>query len=326
MRRWSAAGLALGLGVLIAVLAWQGLAIVAAGLAEAGWQLLWLPVYFLFPLALAAASWQALFPPGVGPGPGLAVRGTWVALAVNWLLPVAQVGGELARGRVAVQRGLPLPETAASLVADKTLQVVSQLAYTLLGVALFAGQYTGQTLVAAALGGSALLAALTFGFYRVQRRGLFGLLSRMVHRLLGEASRERVEQAASQSDSALHAVYGRRGRLAAALAWRVGCRLAMAGEVYLALQFLGEPVSLADAIILESLGQAVRSAAFAIPGGLGAQEAGFALLGLALGIGPDTGLALSLAKRVRELALGLPGLAAWQLAEARRAVPGGAPG
>ena len=326
MRRWSALGLALGLGLLIALLAWQGLATVAEGLARAGWQVLWLPCWFLFPLALAAASWRALFPAGREPGAGLAVRATWIALAVNWLLPVAQVGGELARGRVAVQQGLPLPETAASLVADKTLQVVSQVAYTLLGVALFAGQYTGGTVVAVALGGTAALAGLTFAFYRVQRAGLFGLLSRMVRRLLGDGSRERVEQAAHAADTALHAVYGRRGRLAAALAWRMGFRLAMAGEVCLALQFLGEPVSLADAIILESLGQAVRAAAFAIPGGLGAQEAGFALLGMALGIGPDTGLALSLAKRVRELVLGLPGLAAWQLAEARRAVPGSAAG
>jgi len=32
-----------------------------------------------------------------------------------------------------------------------------------------------------------------------------------------------------------------------------------------------------------------------------------------LGIGPETALALSLAKRVRELLLGIPGLIAWQL-------------
>ncbi len=64
-------------------------------------------------------------------------------------------------------------------------------------------------------------------------------------------------------------------------------------------------------MILESLGQAVRAAAFIVPGGLGAQEGSFVLLGAALGIGPDLSLAFALCKRVRELAVGLPALALW---------------
>lgn len=62
----------------------------------------------------------------------------------------------------------------------------------------------------------------------------------------------------------------------------------------------------------ESLGQAVRAAAFAVPGALGVQEGGYVVLGGALGIPPDTCLALSLAKRAREILLGLPGLLAWR--------------
>jgi hypothetical protein len=37
------------------------------------------------------------------------------------------------------------------------------------------------------------------------------------------------------------------------------------------------------------------------------------MLGRVLGLGPETALALSLAKRVREVVLGIPGLIAWQL-------------
>jgi hypothetical protein len=37
------------------------------------------------------------------------------------------------------------------------------------------------------------------------------------------------------------------------------------------------------------------------------------VLASALGLGPDTGLALSLTRRVREVVLGLPGLVAWQI-------------
>ena len=41
------------------------------------------------------------------------------------------------------------------------------------------------------------------------------------------------------------------------------------------------------------------------------------LLGNLLGIPGEIALALSLVRRVRELALGIPGLAAWQFLEAR---------
>ena len=42
------------------------------------------------------------------------------------------------------------------------------------------------------------------------------------------------------------------------------------------------------------------------------------LFGALLGLPADLALAVSLTKRVRELALGLPGLAAWQWVEGRR--------
>ena len=80
---------------------------------------------------------------------------------------------------------------------------------------------------------------------------------------------------------------------------------------------MGHPVSLIEALILESLTQAVRAAAFVVPAGLGVQEGGLVLIGGALGLSPDLSLALSLAKRFRELIVGLPGLLVWQLRERR---------
>lgn len=70
-------------------------------------------------------------------------------------------------------------------------------------------------------------------------------------------------------------------------------------------------------LVLQSLGKPARGAAFFVPGGLGVQEGSFMLVGSALGLGPDAGLALSLVKRFRELMMGLPGLLSWQLVEGR---------
>jgi hypothetical protein len=66
--------------------------------------------------------------------------------------------------------------------------------------------------------------------------------------------------------------------------------------------------------VIESLIQAVSSAAFFVPGALGVQEGGFILIGGALGLSPPTSLALAGARRIRDLLIFLPGLLAWQVA------------
>ena len=89
-------------------------------------------------------------------------------------------------------------------------------------------------------------------------------------------------------------------------------------EVLIAMSLMGHPVTVTEATIIESLTNAIRGAAFAIPGGFGVQEGGLVLLGHLMGISPETALALSLVKRVPDLALGLPGLLAWHWLEMRR--------
>jgi hypothetical protein len=95
----------------------------------------------------------------------------------------------------------------------------------------------------------------------------------------------------------------------------VGCT-----ETWLALRWLGHPVGFAAALVLESLTQAARHLFFFVPAGLGVQEAGLIGVGHVLGIGRDVAIALSLAKRMREILFGLPALAAWQWIEGRRAL------
>jgi uncharacterized membrane protein YbhN (UPF0104 family) len=90
-------------------------------------------------------------------------------------------------------------------------------------------------------------------------------------------------------------------------------------EVWIALRIMHQPVGLYESLILQSLVYAIRAVWFAVPSGLGVQEGGFVLVGHLLGIGPETALALSLASRLPDVALGLPGLAAWHWLETRRA-------
>jgi putative membrane protein len=160
-----------------------------------------------------------------------------------------------------------------------------------------------------------LLAVGIYTFYRIQQAGLFVAAVKLGAKLVGRFDWSRVSDGAGNVDEAVRGTYARRAEFWQGCAWRFAARVVAAGEVWLAFQFLGHPISIADAIVIESIGQAVRGAAFIVPGALGVQEGGYMLLAAALGIGPELGLALSLCKRVRELAIGIPGLVAWKLWE-----------
>ena len=68
------------------------------------------------------------------PLPGV-VRATWVGLACNWLLPVAQVGGEIAKARMLSSPSRDLVPWAA-MILDKTFQLVTQCCFGALGLGL----------------------------------------------------------------------------------------------------------------------------------------------------------------------------------------------
>jgi len=180
-----------------------------------------------------------------------------------------------------------------------------------LGVALLgaqAGHFSEHALRVSALVASGFLAVQIGGFYLLQRRGFFSKLIRAANRFAGKRDWSQWVSRAEAIDLAIQGIYGRVSGVAASfllglVGWLVGT-----GEVYLILVLLGHPVSWLAALLLESLGQAIRGAAFAVPGALGVQEGGYLLLAPLAGLPADAALALSLGKRAREILLGLPGL------------------
>ncbi len=289
---------------------------VGALLVTGGPSLLVVVPWMALPLLCAALSWRLLFPPGA-PRPGFPAlyRATWIGLAVNWLLPVAQIGGEIAKARLLIGAGRPATLISASVVADQTLQVVSQILFSLAGFALIM-LVVGATAPIEVAGASVLLLGLgTWAFYRIQRRGLFRFFRPVVLKLVPALHRATVTEAGGAVDQALGQIYDRHGRVAAALAWRLAYRVALAGEVWLVMVLIGQPVTLLEALIIETMVQTARNAAFVVPAGLGVQEGALVLVLGALGIGVEPALALAAAKRVRELGVGVPGLLAWQATE-----------
>jgi len=307
-------GLALGLALFAALVAWQGLGDVVATLRSAGAGLLVVAAFHVLPLVLDALGWRALLPAAARPTVLEFALGRWIGESVNSLLPVLQIGGSLARTSFLRRRGVPGGLAGASVVVDVTLVVVSQVAFSLVGVAALVALTGGGRIGLVASLGALLLAALGAGFWIAQGRGLFGAGGRALERFLEREEGPSLGLRAEEIDRSVAELHRDRSALAGSFGWHLASWIAGVGEVWLALRFLGTPVGMSAALLLESLGQAVRAAAFAVPGALGVQEGGFVVLGGALGIPPDTCLALSLAKRAREVLLGLPGLVAWRAA------------
>lgn len=318
MKRWLLIGWFTGLALVTGLIISQGITAIQGVFDVVGGQIFWLAGFYLIPLLCAALSWYYLFPPQLKPSTWLIVYTTWIGLAINWLLPVAQVGGEIVRTKLLINKGYPFSTTAASTVVDQTLQIATQALYALLGLGLFLYHWQDLQLLVAMIGGILYLALLGLIFYRLQKAGLFGAIASLSRPILSLDRHENLAEAGKQVDLAVQKMYNRTPQLALAFAWRIAFRLISAGEVWLAMSWLKHPVSIWEALILESLGQAVRSAAFLIPGGLGAQEGGLMLIGTALGVPSSLALSLSLCKRCRELILGIPGLIVWQLQARRR--------
>ena len=312
MTRAATWALTVGVLLFIGVLASQGLPAVLATLSLAGWGLLLVALFHAAPLVLDAASIRVLFRPAAAGGcmrDALLTR--WAGESANSLLPAGLIGGPVLMVRHLNQRGLPLADAAAAITVSTTLQAFAQISFALLGVMLLGAQATHishSALRTSALIGSGVLALQVGGFYLLQRRGLFSRLMRAAKRFSGKRDWSQLVSQAQVIDLAVQDTYTRGGPVAACFSLSLVGWLVGTGEVYIILALFGHPVSWSAALLLESLGQAIRGAAFAIPGALGVQEGGYLLLAPLVGLAPSMGLALSLAKRSRELLLGLPGL------------------
>lgn len=316
MKRPALIALSLGLTAFIALLVYEGVGPVMNTLAAAGWGLFAVAAFHAVPLAADAAAIGAVLQRPLRAE--RVVRARWVGEAVNNLLPVAQMGGPLVMARLLIHAGSRPADAGAAIIVSTTLQMLSQAVFAVIGITLLAVHSGDARLLWALAAGSLLFGASALWFYRLQRRGgLFVRLARLINKAASGRDWLKLAGGAEALDAEVGAAYQRPGAARKSFALNLLGWLLGTGEVWLALRFLGHPVGLADALLLESLGQAIRGIAWAIPGALGVQEGGYVLLCALLGIPAPTALALSLTKRARELLLGIPGLIYWQYSEGR---------
>lgn len=307
----------IGIGLAAAITGYYGLEAVGSAFLAVGWGAAVVAMVRAIETAGAGVCWWFLFPREGRPSVRIFMLLRWVREAINSLLPVAQVGGELVGARLLTFYGPRGSLAGASVIVDLFLQPLTQFVFTLIGVTLLVLRTGDSEIVRWVLLGLAVMAPALTGFFLTQRLGGIRLLEKAFV-YLSRNPKWAVLGGITSLHDCLQAIYRRRRGLAAAILlhftiWFVGVL-----EVWFALRFMGHPVDYGTALIIESLAQAVRGAAFIVPGAIGVQEGGLVVLCAVFGIPAPMAIALSFVKRVPEIVLGIPGLLIWQGIEGRQ--------
>lgn len=307
-------GLALATGLIIHF-GWRQ---VADAALAAGWQgLAALTAIYFVCLVLCALAWRVLLLDAPRNAFLVCLGARWLRESVGNLLALVPTAGELAGARELTLFGVRPGMAGASTVVDLTLELLSQIVFTLFGLVLLLTWYEDKRIGAWLVTGIAFSVLAAAGFILAQRQGLFILLERLPERLNIKWAWKALPDSESVH-AGIHKIYAHRRRILVGLGLHLAAWVVGAGEAWVGLRFMGHPLPWSDALILESVAFALRTAAFVVPSRIGVQEGGYIVLGSLFGLSPDVALALSLLKRARELATGLPCLILWQSVEARR--------
>ena len=317
-RRVSLIGLVLGLSLISLLLIWSGLAKIVDILTAAGWSLLLVLLLSPPEAFLASEAWRRLFPKAQRPGIWSSLKASWMGNAVNTLLPVATVGGEVVKARVLTLGGVSATDATAATIVDKTVQAIAILIWGMIGLVVLASLAPSSGILWGGLVGAAALALGIAGFIALQLRGSFSFLATAASRLLTSAKAPEPTAVATTLDQTIRSIYQHPRTIAEAVLLRLGSQVWLVSEVLLTTYLLGHAVGLEDAIMLRALIGAVRGLSFVVPAGLGLQEGAYIALGALIGMSADVMLALSLASRLREIGSNLPFLLLWQQLEGRR--------
>ena len=249
------------------------------------------------------------------------LNGTWlyrlwkvrmVGEAFNTVTPLATMGGEPVKAVLLKKHhGIGYREAIASLVLTKTTNLIALVFF--LGAGLVFMLKSGSLPTSYKLGAGIGLLVFTVSiilFFLVQRL-------KVSTRVLSWIFRKRFAESLKGLRHHFHDIEERLAqfytdhstRFAAALFlaffnWVLG-----AVELYYTMLFLGHPISITDAWIIEAFAQLVRMGAFFIPASIGVQEGAFMLVVAALTGSPELGLAVAMVRRFREIAWILWGFA-----------------
>jgi putative membrane protein len=310
---------ALGLALTLYLVMYVGVRAVLSAAASVGWGgFTILCGYSLVLFVPMGVAWRALLPAGTGWSLGVFIRARMVRDSAAEVLPFSQLGGLAFGVRAVALRGVPLPLASASMIADVTAEFLAQIAYVALGVAILATRLPHTSLVTSIINYCLIglvLATVAAGLLIVFQRYSQLLTERFAAPLLRGAAR-----AGAVLSAAFDAIHRRPARVVLSVLVHFAAWLGSAGTAWIAFRMIGAHVDLLAVLAIESLVAAGRSFASFVPSALGVQEAAYAGIAPLFGVGTEHALAVSVLKRARDIAIGIPVLLLWQAAEGRNAL------
>lgn len=302
-----------GAAISTALIVYHDFSSVVAAVHRIGWGFMLVLMIQVPEIVLNGLGWRALFRSERPGFTNILLVFRWIRESINYLLPVGRLGGDMAAVPLLIARNRDVNTAVASIVADKTLEVLGLFLFSLAGIViLFERSGSNHSVEHWAIRAMGVLFALLIAFIGAQRWGLLKLVDKVVKR------NSRLGNGMYGSNlSSIHeivwAMYTDAPRIIPAaflhaIAWVPG-----ALQIWVGLRFMGIQIGLTGAFIIESISMTICSVAFIMPAALGAQEAAYMTIAWWLfGIPPATGLAMSLIMRMKDVIFGVPGLLVWQ--------------
>lgn len=298
------------------LIGWYGFGRIAAALLSVGGPgfalyAAWQALCFI----ILGIAWWAVVPPEQRRIP-VFIWGRAVRDSAGACLPFSTVGGFMFGARAVAMHGIGAHAAAISTVVDLTAEFAAEILFLIFGLAILLLHGRDVTLLTPIGIGAGIVLITALLTLRLQRR-LMLIFAKLVSRLL----RHMAPQIAARepiSDTELAENYGHSGRIAAGTLLHLLGWFAKGAGNWIAFRILGAPISMADALAFEALVHAALASAVMIPGFAGVQEALYASFGALLGAAPEMALSVSLLRRARDLALGVPILLVWQWLELHR--------
>jgi glycosyltransferase 2 family protein len=278
-----------------------------------GFAILYLYQFILF--VILGTAWYVLVPASCQARARVFIWARMVRDASSDLLPFSHLGGILLGARTAASHGVLLPVAFGSVVTDVTTEMLAQIAFSAVGVVILMAFAPHNSLTFPLAGSAAvgllliiLSCAAFVAFQRYGRTFTVKLLSRL---LPGAAP---VTDAVAGQ---IAAIYRRPAKVGLSVLFHCAGWVASALSTWIALLLMGVHAHVWTVLAIESLVCAVRSMAFLVPSGLGVQEVAYAAIAPLFGVGAEIGLAVSMLKRARDVAVGLPILMLWHWSGSR---------
>src|SRR5215471_19486722 len=114
-----------GIAVFIALVLWSGVGEIGSAVLSVGWGMLFVVLTRVATVSVAGAGWWLLFPARARVPLSTSIFLRFVREAVNTLLPLTQVGGDVVGARLLTFWAVPGALAAASMIIDVLMQAAT---------------------------------------------------------------------------------------------------------------------------------------------------------------------------------------------------------